>query len=135
MEIFGIGLPELILIFAIMLIVLGPKDMVATGRKMGKYIRKIIQSPTWRAVMDTSQELRNLPTKIIREAGLEEDLAELNRKTKSLVDEVKTDLNTLEDSEKIPSPLGKNGKQPEATAAEDGQTPSAASTDEEKPGD
>ncbi len=134
MEIFGIGLPELALIFVIMLIVLGPKDMVATARKMGKYIRKIIQSPTWRAVMDTSQELRELPTKIIREAGLEEDLAELNKKTKSLVNELKVDFNTPEDSEKIPLP-GKNGTKPEATAAEDGQTPSAALPGEEKPDD
>ncbi len=72
MELFGIGLPELLFIVVIALIVLGPKDMAAAGRKMGVWLRKLIMSPGWRTFQDTSREIRNLPNKLIRDAGLEE---------------------------------------------------------------
>src|SRR5262245_5824944 len=72
MDILGIGVPELIFIVIIALIVLGPKDMVAAGRTFGKTLRKIITSPTWKAVRTTGQELQQLPTRLMREAGLDE---------------------------------------------------------------
>jgi len=79
MDILGIGVPELAFIMIIALIVLGPKDMVAAGRTFGKTMRKIITSPTWKAVRTTGQELQNLPTRLMREAGLEDELDELDR--------------------------------------------------------
>jgi Sec-independent protein translocase protein TatA len=86
MEIFGIGLPELILIFIIMLIVLGPRDMVKAGRKLGMFIRQVIQSPTWMSMMNATREIRELPTRMVREAGLDQDLQELNRESRKLLD-------------------------------------------------
>jgi sec-independent protein translocase protein TatB len=78
MDILGIGIPELIFIVLIALIVLGPKDMVAAGRTFGKTLRKIVTSPTWKAVRSTGQELQQLPNRLMREAGLDE-LDELER--------------------------------------------------------
>jgi sec-independent protein translocase protein TatB len=72
MELFGIGLPELFFIVIIALIVLGPKDMVKAGRTMGVWLRKIVMSPGWRTFQDTSREIRNLPNRLMREAGMEE---------------------------------------------------------------
>lgn len=77
MDILGIGPLELILILIIAFIVLGPADMVKAGRTIGKFLRKIVTSPTWRAVTQTSNEIRRIPTKLIREAGLEENLSSL----------------------------------------------------------
>lgn len=77
MDILGIGPLELILILIIAFIVLGPADMVKAGRTIGKFLRKIVTSPTWRAVTQTSNEIRRIPTKLIREAGLEEELSSL----------------------------------------------------------
>jgi Sec-independent protein translocase protein TatA len=68
MDILGIGPLELIFILIIALIVLGPKDMVKAGRTLGKFLRQVVTSPTWRAVTRTSSELRTLPNKLIRDA-------------------------------------------------------------------
>lgn len=77
MEFLGIGPLELLFILLIALIVLGPKDMVKAGRTMGRFLRSVITSPTWKAVTQTSNELRRLPNRLIREAGLEEELRKL----------------------------------------------------------
>ena len=77
MEIFGIGPMELAFIALLAIIVLGPKDMVKAGRTIGRFLRKVVTSPAWKSVTRTSQEIRNLPTKLIREAGIEEEMAKL----------------------------------------------------------
>lgn len=81
MQFIGIGPLEFLLIVVIAIIVLGPKGMITAARETGKMIRKIIRSPLWRDVMDTSREIRDLPNKLVREAGIEEDLEELRRST------------------------------------------------------
>jgi len=85
MDILGIGPLELIFILIIALIVLGPKDMVKAGRTIGKFLRQIVTSPTWHAVTRTSNELRNLPNKLIRDAGLEEDLKQIQDVTRNAI--------------------------------------------------
>ena len=72
MEILGVGVPELMFIVLIALILLGPKDMIAAGRTIGKFIRQILLSPTWQVMRRTSEELQQLPTRLVREAGLED---------------------------------------------------------------
>jgi Sec-independent protein translocase protein TatA len=77
MEILGIGPMELLLILVIALIVMGPNDMVKTGRMIGKFLRQIVTSPIWQAVQQTSRDLRYLPNKLMREAGMEEEVEQL----------------------------------------------------------
>ena len=72
MEFLGIGPLELLFIVIIALIVLGPKDMVKAGKTIGRTLRKIVTSPSWRAILQTSRELRQLPNRLIREAGIDE---------------------------------------------------------------
>ena len=71
MEILGIGAPELIFIVIIALIVLGPKDMQKTGRTIGRWLNQLVRSDGWKAFQQTSREIRNLPTSLMREANLE----------------------------------------------------------------
>jgi Sec-independent protein translocase protein TatA len=85
MDILGIGPLELIFVLIIALIVLGPKDMVKAGKTIGKFLRQIVTSPTWHAVTKTSSELRNLPTKLIRDAGLEDDIKQIQDVAKNAV--------------------------------------------------
>ena len=72
MEFLGVGTGELAFILLIALILLGPKDMIQAGRTLGKTLRKIVTSPTWKALRTTGQELQKLPTRLMREAGLDE---------------------------------------------------------------
>jgi uncharacterized protein YjiS (DUF1127 family) len=65
--------------------------MVKAGRTIGRFLRQIVTSPTWRAVTRTSSELRTLPNKLIRDAGLEDDLKEIQNATKQAIP---TDLNS-----------------------------------------
>lgn len=77
MEIFSIGPLELFFILLIALIVLGPKDMIKTGRAIGRFLNKIVRSSTWKTIQRTTQELRQLPTYLMREANLDEALKDL----------------------------------------------------------
>jgi Sec-independent protein translocase protein TatA len=80
MEILGIGPLEFIFIIFIALIILGPNDMVKAGRTIGRFLRKIVTSSEWRTIQQASKELRYLPNRLIREAGLEELKNGLNAK-------------------------------------------------------
>jgi sec-independent protein translocase protein TatB len=88
MQFLGIGPLEFLLILVIAVIVLGPQGMVKAAREAGKLIRKIVRSPIWHEVMDTSREIRDIPRKIVREAGIEEDLEELRRSTRGAMSEL-----------------------------------------------
>ena len=93
--IFGIGIPEILLVFVLALVLLGPQDMVATARKMGRWVNKLVRSPIWREIMSTSQELRDLPTKFVREAGLEETVKELKQTSQDVRSELKETTNQV----------------------------------------
>ena len=84
MNLFGLGIPEIILILVIAVIVLGPEVMVTTARSLGRGIRKLIRSPFWSTMVETQREIREMPTRIVREAGLEEDMKEIKRARQDL---------------------------------------------------
>jgi hypothetical protein len=46
-------------------------------------------------MMSTSQEIRDLPTKLVRETGLDEDLAEIRKSTRGLNTPVDKDLKSI----------------------------------------
>lgn len=88
MQLFGIGPLELFLILVIAIIVLGPKGMVSAARETGKLIHKVTHSPLWREIVATSNEIREMPAKIVREAGIEQDLEELRRSTRDTFNKI-----------------------------------------------
>ena len=77
--IFGVGPLEILLVLVLALIFLGPQDMVKTARGLGRAFYRLYHSPIWRQIMSTQQELRDLPNKFVREAGLEETMADLKK--------------------------------------------------------
>ena len=84
MEILGIGAPELIFIIIIALIVLGPKDLQKTGRTIGRWLNRLVRSDGWKAFQQTSREIRNLPTNLMREANME--MAEMEKELRKATD-------------------------------------------------
>ena len=90
MNFLGVGPLEIVFLVIIALIVLGPKDMVKAGRTIGRFMRQVVMSENWRAIQGISSEIRNLPTRLMREANLEDmqkDLPNLG------LDGVQKDLN------------------------------------------
>ncbi len=73
MEIFGIGPLELILIVFLALIILGPKEMMATSKKGAAWLRKLRQSDIWK----TTKEVMDIPTQVIKESGLDKEIQEI----------------------------------------------------------
>ena len=78
MDFLGIGPLEILFIIIIALIIFGPKDIVKASQMMGQFLRKLVTSSGWKAVQQTSRDLRNIPNKLIREAGIEEIKEDIN---------------------------------------------------------
>lgn len=138
MDILGIGPLELLFILIIALIVLGPTDMVKAGRTVGKFLRQVVTSPTWHAVTKTSQELRNLPNKLMRDAGLEEDFKEIQNATrKAIPPSINQDLSKWQEdinSWTTPPTIGNKPQAEESQAPEpplDEETPQKESNNNE----
>lgn len=72
MDFLGIGVPEFTFLLILALIILGPKDMAAAGKTIGRVLRKFILSPEWTAMRKTGQEIQKLPNKLMRDAMLED---------------------------------------------------------------
>ena len=87
--IFGVGPLEILLVLVLALIFLGPQDMVKTARSLGRAFYRLYHSPIWRQIMSTQQELRDLPTKFVREAGMEETLASLKKDGAEIRDDIR----------------------------------------------
>lgn len=137
MDILGIGPLEFLFILIIALIVLGPKDMVKAGKTIGRVMRTVVSSDTWRVVQDASREMRNLPNRLMREAGVDDLQKQLpNQKSlssqlglddlnKSIGGEKKTELSswttpppTIGKPDIENAPEGADSEaQPEATAS------------------
>jgi len=83
MEILGIGPSELLFVIIIALIVLGPRDMQTAGKTIGQYLNRLVKSDGWKAFQQTSRELRNLPTNLMREANV--DLAETEKEIRKSI--------------------------------------------------
>lgn len=99
MDFLGIGPLELFFIILIALIVLGPKDMVKAGRTIGRMLRNLVTSSNWRMLQKASQDIRHLPERLMREAGLEDIKNELPNPNQIIkdsgIDQVEKELKDL----------------------------------------
>lgn len=84
MEIFGVGWQELIFVVIIALIFLSPQDMQKAGRTLGRWLNQLVRSDSWKALRRAGQEIRNLPTNLMREANV--DLSEVDRDIRRTMD-------------------------------------------------
>ena len=116
MDFLGIGLPELGLILVVALLVLGPKDMVSTARRIARTIRALSQSEFWRTTREAWKMAKDIPTELLRESGLDEARTELN-KLGSDLDQWKreVDLTAQPGNNRILPPA----RQPDAQLADD----------------
>ena len=109
MEILGIGPLEIILILVLALIIFGPKEIDNAGKTIGKNLNKLIRSDTWKTINQTSQELKNLPTRLMRESGLDElekstkeELSKAENMIKQSASMIATDYSLTGSNENLP---------------------------------
>jgi sec-independent protein translocase protein TatB len=95
MKIFNIGPLELVFILIVALIILGPKDMVKTGAQLGKFVRKVVKSPIWRSIVSTSNEIRDIPRKIVTETGLDEDIKAFEKESRKIEGDLKKEVDSI----------------------------------------
>ncbi|MBC8509720.1 MAG: twin-arginine translocase TatA/TatE family subunit [Anaerolineales bacterium] len=95
MDFLGIGPLELVFVLLIALIIFGPKDIIKAGRTVGRFLRTIVKSDSWKAFQEASKGMRNLPNTLMREAGIEEEelknmtgLTDLENTTKDLDNQI-----------------------------------------------
>ena len=84
MDLLGVGPLELIFILLIIFLVVGPNDMAATGKKIGRFLSTMRKSEFWRGVTQVTKEMRDLPTTLMREAEFEETKKELEKDFKDI---------------------------------------------------
>ena len=115
MEILGIGASELVFIVIVALIVLGPKDMQKAGKTIGKFLRDMVTSDGWKMFQKTSNELRTLPNRLMREANdeLNQIGNQLNNASNPTVNRPNNPNNSLR-SQPVPENLPKNKITPPA---------------------
>lgn len=104
MELLGVGPLEFILILVIVLLLFSPKDIVGGARQLGRMLNRLYRSDTFRVVQKTSEELRDLPNLLAREATLDELEKlpqELDRELKQAGD---IHLPKISDPESAPAP-------------------------------
>ena len=114
MDFLGIGPLELIIVFIIILLILGPNEMVKTGKTIGEIVRKITRSDEWKGLNKISREIRTLPNRLAREAELENLKKEidLDKQISPIAGELK-DSATVEFDVK-PKPTKNISKPPES---------------------
>src|SRR5512140_384254 len=102
MEILNIGPLELIIILVLMFIILGPKDMVRTAQRIGAWVRSVTRSPMWREVWGISQDIRELPKKLMEETGLQEALTDVQQTTQQVASELNAQINEAKEAARVP---------------------------------
>jgi Sec-independent protein translocase protein TatA len=70
LDILGIGLPEVVIIFTLLLIFLGPDEIVSAGKTTGKLINKLVNSEQWESAKRVNRQVKNLPNQLAREANI-----------------------------------------------------------------
>lgn len=132
MEFLGVGPSELIFIILIAIIILGPKDMQKTGRMIGRFLNQLVKSDSWKIFQQTSNELRNLPRNLMREANME--IMEAEKDVRRVIDPRANPPTSRAPSNQDPSmPLNTDvtsSTETENSPAENPIKPSANNTDE-----
>jgi len=92
MQIFNLGIGEVLFVLLIAVIVLGPDRIVASSRRAGRFVRGAASNPVWRDILATTRELREIPNQLMEETGLNVEMKEIQSGISSITSEVAGEL-------------------------------------------
>ena len=95
MEFLGIGPLELLAIFLIIFVVMGPSDIVKMASTLGKTVRNLRESDMWAAMQRAQKELRSLPDTLARQVDLDE-FQDIKREIEDGLGEGKREIQDLD---------------------------------------
>lgn len=98
MNFLNIGIPEIFLLLVLALLVLGPEKLKQTLTELARKLNRLVRSDQWRAASGIYRDIRQYPSKILKEAQLEEvqkQLDELNRKTEQELRKIQSDTSYI----------------------------------------
>ncbi len=84
MEILNVGIWELFFIILLAFIILGPKKAVKAARDVGLWVRDLLKSPIWQEIMSTSNQIRDIPRKVMDDADIKKTIEDLERSTQQI---------------------------------------------------
>jgi Sec-independent protein translocase protein TatA len=103
MQIFNVGVLEILFILILAFVILGPRRTIKTARDVGVWVRNLAKSPIWRDIVSASSEIRDLPKKIMDDAELQKMVEELDLSAQEIKEiigqaqrETETELTRLE---------------------------------------
>jgi Sec-independent protein translocase protein TatA len=97
MQIFNVGVLEILFILILAFVILGPRRTIKTAKDVGVWIRNLAKSPIWRDIVSATSEIRDLPKKLMDEAELQRMVEELDLSTqeiKQIISEAKRETET-----------------------------------------
>lgn len=116
MKFLNVGTLELVFILLLVLIVLGPRKAMKTAGELGALIKKITSSKFWRDLVTTSEEIRDLPRKMMDESELQNTIASLDREAGDVNKIIEHNKSEVRDLLREITPITK--KQPHANPDE-----------------
>lgn len=91
MRVCGLGGPELVILALLLFVVFGPERTREVALAAGRFLGKLMRSEWWTDFTRMVDEIRNLPTTLVRMAELEETQAQLERTVSELKGELDLD--------------------------------------------
>jgi len=85
MQVFNVGVLELLFILVLAFIVLGPKKAIMAAGDVGRFIKKLTTSSFWREIITTSSTIREFPKKLMNDNEIQKTIEDLDRSTKEII--------------------------------------------------
>lgn len=104
MKFFNVGIPELLFLLLLAFVLLGPQKAAKSAAKAGQWLRDLVNSPLWQELLATSEELKDLPKKIMDEAEILSTIEGLESLPEDLTIDNKTIEKELRDQHQIDPP-------------------------------
>lgn len=95
MKLFNVGGLELLFILLLAFIVLGPEKAIKAAGDVARWIRGLTKSAFWRDLVSASEEIRNIPTKLMDDVELQSTIEDLEKtwgKTKRTINETNKEI-------------------------------------------
>ena len=119
MEIFNVGILEFLFLLLLAFLILGPKKTVETAGEIGRWLRDFVKSPFWKDIVRTSQDIKDMPRKLMDDAEIKKTIDEIERSTQIVNEQIHQSAHSNEEVGTILPPEGPKPPEREADPEQD----------------